>query len=107
MKIRTLPLVPRDLFEKVDEDWHQYGMFSGIATQWWVLGPIDDSAYYVVPDYNGPRALTRVTYHIIVVEPEPHANRSIRQAMSLAAQQAALGIAAACAQEQVIPEVTC
>lgn len=107
MHIRTLPIVPRDLFEKVDEDWHQYGMFSGIATQWWVLGPIDGSAYYVVPDYNGPRARTRVTHPVIVVEPDTHAQRNWRQAMSLAAQQAALGIAAACAAEQVIPEITC
>lgn len=107
MQIRTLPLVPRDLFERVDEDWHQFGMFSGIATQWWVLGPMDGSTYYVVPDYNGPRASSRITHSVIVVEAESNPKRPWRQAMSLAAQQAALGIAAACAAEQVIPEVTC
>jgi hypothetical protein len=106
MRIRNLPVVPRDLFARLDEDWHQYGMFSGIATQWWVLGPNDGSAYYVVPDYNGPRAGTRVTYHCPVIEAEPHDKRAVRLALSFAAQQAALGIACALAAEQVLVEFT-
>lgn len=109
MQIRTTPVVPRDLFERVDEDWHQYGMVSGVATQWFVLGPIDGSEFWVVPDFNGPRGLQRVTYSCFVVRAEPcdparTERRSIRLALSAAACEAALGIANALALEQVLPE---
>lgn len=106
MRIRNLPVVPGDLFARLDEDWHQYGMFSGIATQWWVLGPNDGSVYWVVPDFNGPRSSTRTTYHCPVIEAETHEKRDVRLALSMAAQLAALGIASALAQEQVLPEIT-
>jgi hypothetical protein len=104
MEIRTTPVVPRDLFERVDDDWHQYAMVSGVATQWYVLGPIDGTAYWVVPDFNGPRANTRVTYPCINVRPLPGSTRPVFVALSNAAFQAALGIANALASEQVLPE---
>jgi hypothetical protein len=104
MEIRFTPVVPRDLFERVDDDWHQYAMVSGVATQWYVLGPIDGSAYWVVPDFNGPRALTRTTYTCACVRPSLGSHRAINVALSNAAFQAALGIANALASEQVLPE---
>jgi hypothetical protein len=104
MEIRFTPVVPRNLFERVDDDWHQYAMVSGVATQWYVLGPIDGSAYWVVPDFNGPRANSRVTYTCACVRPALGSHRAVNVALSNAAFQAALGIANALASEQVLPE---
>lgn len=110
MRIRTTPVVPRDVFARLDEDWHEYGVFSGIATRWHVLGPYDGSEYWVVPHYDGrgPSA-PRVAHACFIVSVEPltekQGSRGIRLALSTAAQQAALGIANALALEQILPEL--
>jgi hypothetical protein len=111
MHIRTVPVVPRVLFERVDDDWHEYGRVSGVATQWHVLGPVDGSEYWVVPDFNGPRGAQQSTWPCFVVRAttigdraQQSDRRAIRMAYSTAACEAALGIANALALEQVCIE---
>jgi hypothetical protein len=112
--IHTVPLVPSDLFDRVDDDWCDYGGVQGVATRYCVLGPVDGSAYYVVPQYNGGFNNSRSVAHIYKVEAErfdgnalgrsPAEVRSFNGAYSNAAFQAALGIANALAAQQVLIE---
>lgn len=108
MHICTIPVVPSDLFDRLDDDWHDYASFSGVATRYHVIGPIDGSAYYVVPDYMGPRGRQSVTCHVYKVSADITGDgltRRRREAQSYAAARAAEGIASALAMRQVLAEI--
>lgn len=115
MEFATIPLVPHDMFNAVAEvEWVDYASVQAVACRWHVLGPLDGSAYYLVPSFDGPARAARTARPTIRVTPTKFEgdNRGrterevwgIRSAYANAAFQAALGIANALASESVLVE---
>lgn len=114
MELTTVPLSPRAMFERVDNtEWIDYASVQGVASRWHVLGPMDGSAYYLVPAFGGPAGCQSTARPTIRVAPTTFPDGTgrdekevwrIRSAYANAAFQAALGIANALASESVLIE---